>query len=205
MRRSEVSGHPSLPWLRLAAWRKRRGLSQRALAEGIVTQTMLSHIERGRVFPSEATLVQLARRLELPEEELLAEWRAWRGRERMRARLWQAAVRRDAAALQAELAVAATVVSPFEIAVYAAWAAAIAGSWREADRRLTDAWLQHGMPDLPALARRRVLAASAWVNASVAASCGRGLAAQYWRDRARRFADTRVAAQISEGAHQKDF
>lgn len=58
---------------KLLACRLQAGLSQRQLAEGIVTRNMLSRIEHGASKPSLETLRQLAERLHTPVAQLLEE------------------------------------------------------------------------------------------------------------------------------------
>lgn len=56
--------------IRIAKWRKARGLSQSALAEAAgITVSAISHIERGRANPSQPVLNAIVDRLGLSMEK----------------------------------------------------------------------------------------------------------------------------------------
>lgn len=56
--------------LRIATWRKARGLPQSALAEAAgISKSAISHIERGKAKPSMAVLTKIVERLGLSMEK----------------------------------------------------------------------------------------------------------------------------------------
>ncbi|MGY3779219.1 helix-turn-helix domain-containing protein [Isobaculum melis] len=59
--------------LRLTNIRKSKGLTQKELAQGIISKSYLSNIENGNKFPGKETLVFLCNRLELKTEEIVVE------------------------------------------------------------------------------------------------------------------------------------
>lgn len=124
------------PWVTLRQLRKAAGLTQVELADGIVTQSMLCHIERGRVIPSEATLTALLCKLNAKADEHVDEWRRWRMRGRARDRLWIALILDDAPLMAQLLEESGGLLVPFERHAYAALRAALAASWQEADEGL---------------------------------------------------------------------
>lgn len=60
----------SLSGQRIRELRQERGLTQTELAKGIVTPSMISQIEAGKAHPSESLLKELAKRLDVAEEDL---------------------------------------------------------------------------------------------------------------------------------------
>lgn len=133
---SGTSGSIDPPWIQLQRRRKKLGLTQSALAAGIVTQSMLCHIERGRNLPSEATLRALAERLGDNPDETIERWRAWRDRNRVRDQLWVALILDDADDIRRWLDHGGRLLVPFERAAYNALAIAIDGPTAEAGRAL---------------------------------------------------------------------
>ncbi|MHB1627049.1 MAG: helix-turn-helix transcriptional regulator [Bacilli bacterium] len=60
----------SLSGQRIRELRQERGLTQTELAKGIVTPSMISQIEAGKAHPSDSLLKELAKRLDVPEDDL---------------------------------------------------------------------------------------------------------------------------------------
>ncbi|MBX5437038.1 MAG: helix-turn-helix transcriptional regulator [Alicyclobacillaceae bacterium] len=182
------------PWLRLARLRRCRGLTQAQLAKGIVSQSTLCQVERGRILPSERTLCRLAERLSVDAGELLDEWRSWRRRDGLRERLWAAVLGGRVDEVRAGLA-AADVLTPFESLVYQAYAAVHAGDHVRAEELLWTAWRwsvprttsARGPVYADAYAgawrktdRARALVVEAWVRAESCRQLRRATASCYW-------------------------
>ncbi|MCL6599436.1 MAG: helix-turn-helix domain-containing protein [Alicyclobacillus macrosporangiidus] len=201
------------PWTRFARLRRARGLTQRALAAGLVTQSLISQLERGRVVPARRTLEALLGRLGVTDPAWLEEWEGWRQRDRTREQLWAAVMAGNRPQAEAALAGGASLLNPFERFVYEAWVRAAAGDADGAERLLWQAWRLQ--PDIAqartAYARAssradelaakrpehgheaawqkrdrvRAMAVAALAQAEVCAWLGREEAARWWRDRGR--------------------
>ncbi|SFU47426.1 helix-turn-helix domain-containing protein [Alicyclobacillus macrosporangiidus] len=205
------SGEP--PWVRFARLRRARGLSQRALAAGLVTQSLVSQLERGRVVPARRTLEALLGRLGVTDASWLDEWEGWRQRDRTREQLWAAVMAGNRLQAEDALACGASLLSPFERFVYEAWVRAAAGDADGAERLLWQAWrlqpdiaqartayARPGSPEGGSPAKQpehgheaawrkqdrvRAMAVAALAQAEVCARLGREEAARWWRERGR--------------------
>lgn len=72
---SEVDPGIEFAGAQFAAWRKKKGVTQRQLSdEKLISQAPLVHFERGRSWPRERMRAKLEQRLELPPGQI-AEWR----------------------------------------------------------------------------------------------------------------------------------
>ncbi|MCL6516677.1 helix-turn-helix transcriptional regulator [Alicyclobacillus sp.] len=208
------------PWVRFARMRRSRGISQRALAKGLVTQSLVSQLERGRVVPSRWTLAALLQRLGVEDDDRwLDEWEAWRRRDSVRERLWRAVSADDGGQAEAVLREAGTVLHPFELRVYQAWVCARLGEIDRAEQLLWEAWSLR--PDVgqarTAYARAshqplyeaakrpehgheaawrhrdrvRAMAASALAQAAICEHIGRRDAVDWWRSRGQAWLGTK--------------
>jgi transcriptional regulator with XRE-family HTH domain len=174
------------PWLELRAMRQRMGWTQQQAAAGVLAQSELSQIERGRVIPSALTIRALALRYGVDAQPLLAAYVKWRQRESVRARLWRAAQVRDGVGVRRLLDAHGEILSEFEREVYGAYIAALAGELTESERRLEAAW-QAGLADalLTNAGRTRVLAVEARTHYILCLACHRFEAAAVWYQRLR--------------------
>jgi len=202
---------PSPPWKQLVARRKAAGLTQTACADGIVTQSMLCQIERGRVLPSNRTIRLLAERLFADAECLIQDWQPWRDRRLARDELWIAYVTESAQDIRRLLDVYGCLLAPFERGVYNAYATALQGDVNRADAILILAWKDTGderalaaqtkdgtgagydthqplivHKDLPwsRVDQGRAMVVEASVHAEISARTNRHSAAAWWRARA---------------------
>jgi transcriptional regulator with XRE-family HTH domain len=173
------------PWLELSKMRTQRGLTQYQLAKGIVTQSMLCQIERGKTMPSRETLIQLAQRLGMNGETWAERWEVWREQSVLRQRLWDAALTDNVAEVERMLQRIKEWLSPYEIAVYKALVCTARDQLLEAE-----ALLQAGQSrDEHAAAgdiwtwgeRRRMDVIDAKVRAIIYEKCGRTEAMRIWR------------------------
>jgi len=179
------------PWQNLAAIRRKCGFSQGQLAHGIVGTSAMSHIEAGRLIPSERVLVQLASKLGVESELLCATWLPWRRRTLVRKLLTQTVRLENASALLDLLNREACLLTSFELSVYRAFCAVVTEDFDGASRALYEAWFSHGdgsaVENWPGTARERfaVLCLEAGVQAGICRLEQRYLAESYWKDAAR--------------------
>jgi transcriptional regulator with XRE-family HTH domain len=173
------------PWIELVKIRTERGLTQYQLAKGIVTQSMLCQIERGKTMPSRETLIQLAQRLGMNGEAWAKRWEVWREQSVFRQRLWSAALTDDVTEVERMLQRSKECLSPYETAVYKALVCTARDQLLEAE-----ALLQAGQArDEHAAAgdtwtwgeRRRIEVIDAKVRAMIYEKCGRTEAMRIWR------------------------
>lgn len=120
-------------------------MTQRELADGIVTQSLVSQIERGRVLPSDRILKKMAMKLGLDARDIVKQWGVWRKRERVREGLWMAALISDAEALERLLQDFRHFLVPFERFVYQALHAILHDDVSLAHGLLSRAWAQDTM------------------------------------------------------------
>jgi transcriptional regulator with XRE-family HTH domain len=135
----------ALPWAVLVNRRRALGMTQRELADGIVTQSLVSQIERGRVLPSERILNKMAMRLGLDASDVLKQWGTWRQRDKVRESLWLAALLSDSEAMERLLQDFRHLLVPFERCIYEALCAILHDNVRLADGLLSQAWSQDTM------------------------------------------------------------
>lgn len=172
-----------VPWERMVQARHRNGWTQFEVADGLITQSMLSQIERGRVVPADKTISALARRLQLDEADMVHQWSLWRQRERVRDGLWEAVGGADGDAVRQWLNVGAIWLSPFERHVFAGFEEALTGRFALAGQLLDEAWTLDG-GTWTAKVRKQALATEALARAAICRGLERWAAADYWQTRA---------------------
>lgn len=198
------------PWQQLATARKSLGLTQSECAKGIVTQSMLCQIERGRVLPSDRTLCQLAQRLSIDAASMVEQWQPWRARRFVRDSLWIAFGTDCSTDILQLLDAHAEILAPFEVAIYQAIVAAREGDVVRADYLVSTAWIQfswgeasavHAYPQGPLtdvpwskIEYARTMVVEASVHVEVSERLQRTGAATWWR--------ARVAQRMKQTAWQ---
>lgn len=189
------------PWRWLRQVRCQLGMTQAAAASGIVSQSMLAHMERGRLLPSNRVLAQLAQRYGLNPAGATATFEPWRLRRQTTKRLWQAASDRHAQRIADLLVSQAPILLPFERGVYTAMFHCLDASLPQAEEAIVTAWLQGPVPirgnyQYARASGRRSFDEGPWTRAEqlyvwihdasvwleLSQGLGRHTAARYWAD-----------------------
>lgn len=152
-------------------------MRQGELARGIVSQSLISHMEHGRIIPSNETLIAIADRLGCNRQELLAEWRDWKRVHQIREQLWAAVCRSDEMMVCQLLQQGRDVLPPDEYWIYTAWEKAYNRDVDAAERCLEQAWFS----EKTLAAKRRLLVVDAWIRRKVYEETGRLEAARHWQ------------------------
>lgn len=194
-----------VPWQWMTERRRALGMSQRELAEGLMSPALLCQIERGWRIPSTAALERIAPRLQVSVSDLVEAWAPWRNQAARRQTLWEAA-NDDHTPVLLGVDVPDPVLTPFESHVYRALGEALSGNVALADDLLTRAWrgtvrhellVRRGPQDALLLEvlqgahsgawsrtdRRRALAAEAKARCCIQRLIQRHAAASYWWER----------------------
>ncbi|GMA51525.1 hypothetical protein GCM10025857_28820 [Alicyclobacillus contaminans] len=184
-----------LPWEVLKRLRRERGYTQTELAAGVASPTLLSHVETGRVLPSERMLHALAGRLGVDGAMLCALWRPYRQRHRLVHVLWRAFCASDWESVANLLHRDGHLLGEGERWLYAAWVCVQNGELREAELWLKKAWfsakVERGIPPIHQAAAHldrgraaidvwRWLAVEAAVHVQLCLQLGRTTAAEVW-------------------------
>lgn len=185
------------PWEMLRAMRKSKLLKQADLARGIVSQSMLCQMERGRTIPSDDTIMRLAERLHVDPDPLLAGYARYRTRSMVREQLWRAFQERNIFTLERLLLAHGGLLTPFEFHAYHACVRATQSRLDEAEQSLlamwTDYWRTSGdaadgttrpgrRGEWTKVERSRVLVVEARVHELVATATQRWKAVSWWKN-----------------------
>ncbi len=129
------------PWDELKDLRISKGWTQAELANGVVSQSMVSHIEAGRIFPSDKTLSFIAKRLGVDPLQWIATWGVFKSRYALRGMLWAAFLVENVAEIRDLTESSGDLLTPFEQAIYLAYTLAQGGSLMLAESQLQTAWM----------------------------------------------------------------
>lgn len=188
------------PWAILRRLRRERGMTQAELAHGIVSQSMISHIEQGRIMPSEAVILKLADKVGMDGPFFVSEWRRWRKRSAVRRLIWKAVIDNRRSDVQTLAEQYDSVFTHYERWVYRAWVQVAEGNVLASEHALQHAWLDSlGAVESPAGAWKsqldsspctqveywRIQAIEACTQERICLAVGRTAAAACWREKFR--------------------
>jgi transcriptional regulator with XRE-family HTH domain len=186
--------HP--PWDLLTKARERKDMTQAELAKGIVSQSMISQIEHGRIVPSPRTLQALAEKLSIDVDMFMKSWESLRKRDHVRERLWLAALADMEPTVTSLLKDFQFILHPFERQVYLALSDAFCRHPKSADMHLQGAWFPHAdakQSDVATpvvdtygwtrMARQQALVIDAKARQLICRLTRRDTAAEYWEHR----------------------
>jgi len=125
--------------------RKHVGLTQVQAAAGIISQSMMCQLERGRIIPSVQTIERLANRYSVESGAIIAGYEPWRSRFRVRDRLWESALQFNTQQLEATLRQFDMLLLPCEMHMYRAFGASVKGQLDVAHMELYAAWEHPGL------------------------------------------------------------
>ncbi len=169
------------PWDTLKRLRTKKGWTQAQLARGIVSQSMVCHIEAGRIFPSNRALCLLAERLGIDCVRWLEEWRIYKSRQMVRDLLWEAFIGQNSEKTYDLIGKYVGIITDFELWVYSAWLAAHNASILSAELSIQTAW-EHGVRDraMTYHEQTRILVVEAKTHEEICRKTKRLYAASWW-------------------------